>query len=107
MTTTRERLAALDAADFDSFGEQDAGPGTQPLATPEEVELIKAEVKDSPWSDPARYPACIVIALETLGLIAVQQEPYAAQVATQALRSMQRRTLHGGPLESMPRGEVV
>lgn len=107
MNTTRERLAELDATDFDTFGEQDAGPGVQPLATPEEVELIKSEITDSPWDDPARYPECIGIALETLGLIAVQTEPLAAQVATQALRSMQQRTLLGGPLPSMPRGEVV
>lgn len=107
MTTTRERLEALDRADFDSFGEQDAGPGQQPLATPEEVALIKAEVNEAPWSDPARFPACLQIAMEALGVIAVQDEPYAAQVATQGLRSMLQRTLLGGPLESMPRGEVV
>lgn len=106
MTTTRERLAELDAADFDTFGEQDSGPGTQPLATPEEVESIKAEVKDSPWEDPARYPACVVVALETLGQIAIQDEPLAAQLATQSLRSMQRISLHH-PEPSMPRGEVV
>lgn len=106
MTTTRERLEALDRADFDSFGEQDSGPGTQPLATPEEIATIKAEVKDSPWEDPARYPACIVVALETLGQIAIQSEPLAAQMATQSLRSMMRISLHRD-VPSMPRGEVV
>lgn len=99
MSTTQERLDQLERADFDTFGVQNAGPGQQPLATPEEVADIKTQVTDAPWNDPARYPECIRIALNALGVIAIQDEPYAAQMATQSLRSMLQRTLLGGPLD--------
>jgi hypothetical protein len=99
VTSTADRLRELDRADFDTFGEPDAGPGEQPLATPEEVEGIRDAVFEAPWEDPARFPECMKIAVEALGLISVQSEPYAAQVATQALRSMVRRVKFGGPLD--------
>lgn len=98
MTTTQERLAQLESADFDSFGEQDKSAGEWSLATPEEVAAIIERVLEAPWEDPARYPECIVIALDALGAIAVLDIPVAHD-ATQALRKMLRRTEFGGPLD--------
>lgn len=105
MSGVRERLAQLEAADFDTFGEQDAGPGVQPLATPEEVEAIRQVLHETPWLDPARFPDCLGIAFETLATIAVLDTPE-AHAATQALRSIAYR-VNVLPAPSMPRGEVV
>lgn len=91
---TSERLAALERADFDSFGQQDVGPGVQPLATPEEVETIKADVLHAPWTDLTRIGDCLNIALEVLGGIATGDST-AAHDATQALRRMMQRTVQG------------
>lgn len=98
MSTTRERLAELEAAEFDTFGEQDKGAGDWPLATPEEVEAIREVVFGEPWTDLARYPECLEIAFAALAAIAVLDNPVAFD-ATQALRRMQRRAKFGGPLD--------
>ena len=106
MTTTQERLAHLEQADFDTFGEQDKGAGEWPLATPEEVASIREVVFEAPWEDPARFPECIEIAFDALAAIAVLDTP-AAYDATQALRRMHQRVLLGGPLPSIPRGPIA
>lgn len=98
MTTTEERLRQLEQADFDTFGEQNTSAGQWPLATPEEVAAIAERVLEAPWEDPARYPECIVIALDALGAIAILDIPVAYD-ATQALRKILRRTEFGGPLD--------
>ena len=98
MSTAAERLAQLEMAEFDTFGAQDAGPGQWPLATPEEVAEIREVVFEAPWTDPARFPECLALAFDALGVLAVLDNPTAHE-ATQALRRMLRRAKHGGPLD--------
>ena len=106
MTTTQERLDQLERADFDTFGEQDKGAGEHPLVTPEEVAEIRSALHEAPWLDPARDTECLTTAFEALAVIAVLDTP-AAHDASQALRWIARRVDVGGPVPSMPRGELV
>lgn len=105
MRSTAERLRELEAADFDTFGEQDKGAGEHPLVTPEEVVEIRKALTDAPWLDPARYPECLMKAFDALATIAVLDTP-AAHEASQALRWMAAR-VDAAPVASAPRGELV
>ena len=97
MTTTRERLEQLEQADFDTFGEQDKGPGEFPLATPEEFTEICDAFYDRPWEDPTRYQEGFAILFACMGSIAVGDgsAEWCAQEATQALRRLMRRVQFG------------
>lgn len=105
MRSTADRLRDLEAADFDTFGEQDMGAGEHPLVTPEEVDAIREALTDAPWLDPARYPECLMKAFDALAAIAVLDTP-AAYDASQALRWMATR-VDATPVASAPRSEVV
>jgi len=97
MTSTRELLEELEQADFDTFGEQDKGPGEFPLATPEEFTEICEAFYDRPWEDPTRYQDGFAILLGVVGSIAVGggSGPWASQEATQALRRVMQRVVRG------------
>lgn len=97
MSTTAERLQLLETADFDTFGEQDKGPGEQPLATPEEVEAIKDAFYDRPWEDPTRYQDGFHILFGAMRAIAITgaSREWTQQEATQALRRVMQRVLRG------------
>jgi len=96
MTSTRERLEELERADFDSFGEQDKGPGEFRLATPEEVEAILEAVNDRPWEDPTRYQDAFRILYVAAASIASGYVPGREQHrATQALRQVMARVIQG------------
>jgi hypothetical protein len=97
MTSTRERLEALDQADFDTFGEQDKGIGEHPLATPEEVKAISEAFYDHPWEDPTRYQDGFAIMFGVMGSIAVAggTREWSEQEATQALRRVMARVVRG------------
>jgi hypothetical protein len=97
VTSTRERLEQLDKADFDTFGEQDKGPGEFPLATPEEFTAITEAFYDHPWEDPTRYQDGFSILLGVVGSIAVGggSGEWASHEATQALRRVMARVLRG------------
>lgn len=97
MTSTEERIRQLEQADFDTFGEQDKGPGEFPLATPEEVEEIAEAFYDHPWEDPTRYQDCFRLLFGVMGSIAVADgtREWSQQEATQALRRVMARVLHG------------
>lgn len=96
MTSTQERLDALEQADFDSFGEQDKGPGEFPLATPEEVDAIREAFYDRPWEDPTRFQDGFRILFVAVASIASGYVPGGEQHrATQALRQLMARTLDG------------
>jgi hypothetical protein len=97
VTSTQERLKQLEQADFDTFGEQDKGPGEQPLATPEEVAEIRKAFYDHPWEDPTRYQDGFAILFGVMGSIAVADgsREWSQQEATQALRRVLRRVLRG------------
>jgi hypothetical protein len=97
VTSARERLEQLDKADFDTFGEQDKGPGEFPLATPEEFAEICDAFYDRPWEDPTRDRAAVSILLGVVGSIAVGggSGEWASHEATQALRRVMARVLRG------------
>jgi len=97
VTSTQERLNQLEQANFDTFGEQDKGPGEQPLATPEEVDAIGEAFYDRPWEDPTRYQDGFAILFGVMGSIAVADgsRGWSQQEATQALRRVMRRVLIG------------
>lgn len=97
MSTTQERLRQLEQADFDTFGEQDKGPGEWPLAMPGEVESISDAFYDRPWEDPTRYQDGFAILFGVMGSIATAggSREWSEQEATQALRRVMRRVLHG------------
>lgn len=97
MTTTEERIRQLEQAEFDTFGEQDKGPGEFALATPEEVEAIGEAFYDHPWEDPTRYQDGFAILFGVIGSIAVADgtREWSQQEATQALRRLMRRVRHG------------
>jgi hypothetical protein len=96
MSSTRERLAELERADFDSFGEQNKGPGEFPLATPEEVDAILEAVKDHAWEDPTRYQDAFRILYVAAASIASGYVPGREQHrATQALREVMQRVVIG------------
>jgi hypothetical protein len=97
MSTTEERIRQLEHAEFDTFGEQDKGPGEQPLATPEEVQEISEAFYDHPWEDPTRYQDGFAILFGVMRSIAVADgsRGWSQQEATQALRRVMRRVLHG------------
>jgi hypothetical protein len=96
VTSTQERLDALEKADFDTFGEQDKGPGEFPLATPEEADLIREAFYDRPWEDPTRYQDCFRILYVAAASIASGYVPGREQHrATQALREVMQRVVHG------------
>lgn len=97
MTSTQERLDALEQADFDTFGAQDEGPGVQPLATPEEFAEITDAFYDRPWEDPTRYQDGFAVLIGVVGAIAVGggSGEWASHEATQALRRLMTRVLHG------------
>lgn len=97
MTSVQDRLAALDKADFDSFGEQDKGIGEQPLMTPDEFEAIGERFSDRPWEDPTRYQDGFLILFGVMGSIAVAggTREWCEQEATQALRRVMRRVVVG------------
>lgn len=68
----------------------------QPLLTPEEAEAIKADIWESPWTDPQRFPELLDLAVDTLRAIGCGTvEPAAA--ATQCLRRMVQRSVSGEP----------
>jgi len=75
-----------------------------------ELVEIRETVNERPWRDPARYPECVQIALEALGVIALLcdcGEPECpSYLAEQALRAMARRAHFGGPLDE-PTGEIL
>jgi hypothetical protein len=95
--STAERLRELEQAEFDTFGEQDKGPGEFPLATPEEFEAISEAFYDRPWEDPTRYQDAFAILFGVMGSIAVADgtRQWSQQEATQALRRVMRRVQHG------------
>lgn len=97
MSTTEERIRQLESADFDTFGEQDKGPGEQPLATPEEVAEISAAFYDRPYEDPTRYQDGFAILFGIMGSIAVADgtREWSQQEASQALRRVMSRVRHG------------
>lgn len=97
MTSTQERLDALEKADFDTFGAQDEGPGVQPLATPEEFAEICEAFYDRPWEDPTRYQQAVAVLLPIVGAIAVGggSGEWASHEATQALRRVMTRVRRG------------
>jgi hypothetical protein len=95
--STAERLRQLEQADFDTFGEQDKGPGEHPLATPEEVTAIREAFYDHLWEDPTRYQDGFAILFGVMGSIAVAggSREWSEQEATQALRRVMARVLRG------------
>lgn len=97
MNSTQERLDALEKADFDTFGEQDKGPGEFPLATPEEFQEICEAFYDRPWDDLTRYQDAVSILFGVMGSIAVGggSGEWASHEATQALRRVMKRVRHG------------
>lgn len=96
MTTMRERLAQLEQADFDTFGEP-AEFAAEAALSPEEWLSIRGEIWDAPWNDPARFPDCLVEAVKVLGEIGLQGDPSSRQKATQCLRGMAYRAKTGVP----------
>jgi len=98
MTDAARRLAALDRVDFTPPWEiEEAEPTSQPPATPEEVEAIKQAFYNRPWEDPTRYQDGFAILFGVMGSIAVADgtREWSQQEATQALRRVLRRVLHG------------
>lgn len=81
----------------------------EPPLTADEVEAIREEIKTHQHGDHALLPAVHQIGFDALVDIACGVgNPYMPSVqATQAVRRMLQRAKWGGPLESMPRGEVV
>jgi hypothetical protein len=69
----------------------------QPLLTYDEYEAIKADVYDSPWSDPQRFPECLEVAMEALRDIACVTVATPEATATQALRRIVQRSVSGVP----------
>lgn len=98
MTTMRERLAQLEQADFDTFGEPaDHTPDAD--LSPEEWLAIRDEITDKPWDDPQRYPECLLEALKALGEVGLQGDPQSRRTATQSLRRMAYRARTGVPFD--------
>lgn len=70
----------------------------EPLLTPEEYEAIKADVWESNWTDPQRFPECLQVAMEALRTIACVTVSTPPEVtATQALRRIVQRAVSGVP----------
>lgn len=70
----------------------------EPLLTMEEYAAIKADVYDSPWTDPQRFQECLGVAmgaLRTIACVTVSTPPEVT--ATQALRSICGRAVSGVP----------
>ena len=104
MTTMRDRLAQLEQADFDTFGEPaDFTPEAD--LSPEEWLAIRDEITASPWDDPQRLPECLLEALKALGEVGLQGDPQSRRTATQCLREMVYRAKNGAwrrEIESEP-----
>lgn len=70
----------------------------QPLLTMDEYATIKADVYDSPWTDPQRFPECLGVAMDALRTIACVTVSTPPEVtATQALRRIVQRSVSGVP----------
>lgn len=105
MTTMRERLAQLEQADFDSFGEPADCGDAETGMSPEEWLAIRDEIWDRPWDDPARFPDLMVEAVRALGEVALRGDDWSRHTATQSLREMVYRAHNGawrGDAESEP-----
>lgn len=95
MTTVRQRLAQLEEAAFDTFGEPaDVTPESD--LSPEEWVAIRDEIWDRPWDDPARFPDLMVEAVRVLGEVALRGDDWSRHAATQSLREMVYRAKMGG-----------
>lgn len=94
MTTMRERLAQLEQADFDTFGEP-AGFTPEADLSPEEWVAIRDEIWDKPWDDPSRFPDLMVEAMRVLGEVALRGDAWSRHAATQSLREMVFRAHNG------------
>lgn len=94
MTTIRERLAQLEQAGFDTFGEPaDATPEMD--LSPEEWAAVRDEIWSAPWDDPARFPDLLVEAVRVLGEVGLRGDDWSRHAATQSLREMLYRAKHG------------
>jgi hypothetical protein len=90
----RERLAQLEQADFDTFGEP-AGFTPEADLSPEEWVAIRDEIWDKPWDDPSRFPDLMVEAMRVLGEVALRGDAWSRHAATQSLREMLYRAKVG------------
>lgn len=99
MTSMRERLAQLEQADFDTFGDQDPASGgtvDTPL-TPDEWVDIRNAIREYTFGDPSLLPDCLVEAVKVLGEIGTSNTPNPARTATQCLRRLAYRAKTGVP----------
>lgn len=99
MTSMRERLAQLEQADFDTFGEQDvaAGGTVDTELTPDEWVAIRDEIREHTFGDPSLLPEGFAELLKLAGEIGTSNTPNPARTATQCLRRLAYRAKNGVP----------
>jgi hypothetical protein len=75
---------------------------TSPMAE-QDVARIRDVIREHRFSNPALFPSIHWVEFAALSALALDGN----LVAINALRTVERTAEFGGPLESMPRGEVV